>query len=810
MIREAEPPKPSTRLTALMVGESVLSPGTAKGKVGPQPETPAPLSDSASLRRRLQAVRGDLDWIVMKALEKDRARRYETVNGLARDLDRHLNGEPVVACPPSKLYRFRKLVRRHRLAITAASAVAAALVIGLGISTWMFFQERAAKREQTRLRLQSEANERKAQDAAAKAQQIARFLKDMLQSVGPSVALGRDTRLLREVLDKAAKRVGEDLKNEPLVKADVQSTLGGVYYDMGEYQQAEAMARQALALQQNQLGNVHPDVFESLNNLAQVLEREGKLGEAEDTDRQALAMARKAWGDENEHIPDSLNNLGEALHARGKLGEAETVHRQGLAMLRKLPGSSPAAIANSMHNLAAVLLDEGNLGEAESLTRQALELQRKLVGNDHPDVASSLHQVALILRAQGKLAQATEVERQVLAMARKFWGPDHEYIAASLGDLAVMLTEQGEWAEGEALETEALAMRRKLWGNEHPDIAFSLDNLGMARRNQGKLAEAETFLREAVAMRKKLLGNEHPSVARSLLHLASVLEEEGRLEEAESLCREALAINRSVFAGQPANWEADIDCLASICLARHEEGEIEKLFNELLTPALQSQPEAASLFRNRARFLARRSRWKQAAEDARKALAFKPNDVNAGHLLILLRAAEGDAEGCREACQQALARFTATNEPVAAAQMALDCLLFFPGGAHLALAAELAGRALTLGTNNHFLPQFEFCKALAEYREGHFASAADWSARLLATKVPSANERLQPQAGLVLAMARWQLQQSNEARAALTQGIDLAQTNWPRSDANDLGSEWPDWVVAQVLLREANQLIGTE
>src|SRR5439155_10141287 len=164
-------------------------------------------------------VRGDLDWIVMKCLEKDRGRRYETANGLASDLQRHLDEEPVNACPPSNLYRFQKLVRRNKLAFGAASAVAASLLIGSGISTWMFFQEReakglqallrldaqakeqeaqAARANQEKLRVQAEANEKKAETEAVKSQQVAQFLKDMLSGVSPEVALGRDTSLLRE------------------------------------------------------------------------------------------------------------------------------------------------------------------------------------------------------------------------------------------------------------------------------------------------------------------------------------------------------------------------------------------------------------------------------------------------------------------------------------------------------------------------------------------------------------------------------------------------------------------------------------
>src|SRR5439155_20123536 len=203
--------------------------------------------DEASSRRLLQIrklielLRGDLDWIVMKCLEKDRTRRYDTANGLAMDVQRHLDTEPVAARPPSQLYRFRKLVRRNKLAFGAASLVTAALVIGLGLSTWLFVKERRtrqraenAEREQARQRQQAEAEGKKARSEAAKSQQVARFLQDMLQSVGPSVAQGRDTAMLQEILDKTAERVGNDLTNQPEVEAELMTTIGLVYSELGQ------------------------------------------------------------------------------------------------------------------------------------------------------------------------------------------------------------------------------------------------------------------------------------------------------------------------------------------------------------------------------------------------------------------------------------------------------------------------------------------------------------------------------------------------------------------------------------------------
>src|SRR5208337_2963562 len=296
----------------------------------------------------------------------------------------------------------RKLVRRHRLAITAASAVAAALVIGLGVSTWMFFQERAAKREQTRLRLQSEANEKKAQAAATKDRQIAEFLKDMLKGVGPAVALGRDTTLLREILNKTADRLGHALTNQPVVEAELRDTLGNVYHELGDYAKAEGFARQVVALRQKSLSSDNALVALALNHLGDELLFQGKLAEAETNAREALTLARKAPGVDPGQVAGALNTLATVLHDEGKLAEAEEVYREALAMNRKLPPNPSEDLATDLNNLALTLRDEGKLPEAEAAYREALEIMRKVRGPEDPLTTVTLNNLAIAVHDQGR------------------------------------------------------------------------------------------------------------------------------------------------------------------------------------------------------------------------------------------------------------------------------------------------------------------------------------------------------------------------------------------------------------------------
>jgi serine/threonine protein kinase len=322
-IREVEPPKPSTRLSTLTAADLTT---VAKHR-------------GAEAAKLSNLMRGDLDWIVMKCLEKDRTRRYDTANGVAMDIERYLHNEPIVARPPSALYRFHKMVRRHKLAFAAATFVAASLVIGLTVSTWLFFKAQTEKK--------------KAQTEAAKSQQVARFLEDMLTGVGPSVAVGRDTTMLREILDKTVERIGTDLKDQPEVDIELRLTLARVYWDLQDYRKMEQTARETLRL------------------------------------------ARAHFGGENLAAADALSQIGRALYVLHETDEAETFTRQAIAMQRKLRGDGSLQEASALEHLGDILRHQHNLhredptklAEAETACRASLAIRRKRLGNNSDEVA---------------------------------------------------------------------------------------------------------------------------------------------------------------------------------------------------------------------------------------------------------------------------------------------------------------------------------------------------------------------------------------------------------------------------------------
>jgi tetratricopeptide (TPR) repeat protein len=572
MIRETEPPKPSTRLRTL--GDKLTE--IAKHRR----VEPAALS---------RLVHGDLDWIVMKCLEKDRRRRYETANGLAMDIQRFVNNEPVTAAAPSTLYRAQKFVRRNRAALTIAAGFVALLAAGATVSTWQAFRATRAEhaqhrllQEEARLRVQAEMSGAKAKTEASKSREVAQFLEEILRGVGPSVALGRDTTMLRKLLGLTVERLGKELQDQPEVEADLRATVGNVYADLGEYDNAATMHRRALELRKGLLGIEHPKTAASLNDLAEALYQQGNYVEAEQLHSQALRIRCKLFGDNHLEVAQSLNNLAETLRKQGNLGAAEPLHRKALGIRKRLLGDEHLDVAQSLNNLGTLLWRQGNLAEAESAHREALAIRRKILGEEHPDIATSLDRLGLVLDNAGKLPEAEAVHREALAMRRHLLGSEHPDLAHSLHNLALVLGEESKLAEAEGLHREALAIRRKRLATNHPEVLRSFENLVNILSREGKAVEAEQLLREELDEVTSTKGNEQPARARILWSLGDLVRSQtGRKAEGEKLLRDCLALEKILIT------RGDVE------LARSTRGQAYQLRNDGLLAEAESLLRAA-------------------------------------------------------------------------------------------------------------------------------------------------------------------------------------------------------------------------
>ena len=521
------------------------------------------------------SVPRDLQTISLKCLQKDPAHRFQSAQQLSDELGRFCSGKPILSRPPNVVERTWRWCARNRAIAGSLATAALVLVAGTAIITW---QAVRAKTE------------------AARSQQVLGFLEDMLKSVGPSVALGRDTTMLRELLDKTAERVGTELKNQPAVRADLQTIIGDVYNELGLFGKAEAMHRQVLATLTTLHGPEHADVATALFNLGAALQGQSKLTEAERLDREALAMRRKLLGGYNADVANSLENLAEVVGLQGKLADAETMLWEVVAIQKRVLGSENADLATSIQNLGQTFRVEGKLPDAERMERQALDMRRKLFGNDHPDVATSLNGLGIVLNEEGRMEEAETVHREALKLRRRLLGNEHPSVAESLNNLAILLDDQGRLAEAETVHREALGIEKQVLGATHPEVANSLNNLAFVLRDEGKLNEAESMEREALALWKTNFGLEHFQVATALNNLGVILYKENRLAEAEAVHIEALAMRRKILGDQHPAVAASLEHLAEVLQARDRFEEAEPYLRECLAIREKASPDDWSTF----------------------------------------------------------------------------------------------------------------------------------------------------------------------------------------------------------------------
>ncbi|MEH1824147.1 MAG: tetratricopeptide repeat protein [Nostoc sp.] len=383
---------------------------------------------------------------------------------------------------------------------------------------------------------------------------------------------------LEQCLEVTKKRLGEE---HPHVALSLNN-LATLYDSQGRYSEAEPLYIQALALTRKLLGEEHPQVALSLNNLATLYDSQGRYSEAEPLYIQALALTRKLLGEEHPHIALSLNNLAALYKSQGRYSEAEPLYIQALALRHKLLGEEHPDVATSLNNLAALYKSQGRYSEAEPLYIQALALWRKLLSEEHPSVAQSFNNLAELYYSQGRYSQAETFYIQALALRHKLLGEEHPSVATSLNNLAALYYSQGRYSQAESFYIQSLALWRKLLGEEHPDVALSLNNLAALYYSQGIYSQAEPLYIQSLSLRRKLLGEEHPDVALSLNNLALLYNSQGRYSEAEPLFIQALALRRKLLAEEHPDVAQSFNNLGLLYYSQGIYSQAEPLFIQAL------------------------------------------------------------------------------------------------------------------------------------------------------------------------------------------------------------------------------------
>lgn len=443
IVRNDDPPRPST-----IVARSNDTNRTARGVA------------------ELNSLPTDLDWVVMKCLEKDRTVRYDTAIELAADIQRHLTHEPVKARPPTFAYRTGKWLRKNKGPAIAAAAVMFTLCAGLVAATTLYLRERKAWAAES-------AQRTKAQTEAAKSAQTTRFLTEMISSIDPAQAQGRDVSVLMEMLERSGDRIERELQGQPEAETSVRTTIGRVYRILAIYPKARLHLEKALAIRERLYGPEHIETLPLLLEMIDLTREEGDLANAENLCRRTLDICARTKGATDELTFELQQRLTYIYMDQKRFSEAEAVQAKVVEDTEQLHGRRDMATIRARGILAAVLVQERKFAEAEPILRETL--------------------------AEMKAA----------------FGPNHPGTLQEMANLAASLHGLRQRSEAESIYREVWEIEKKVHGDEHPKTLVTRQNLGMLYSTVGKARESEALLRETYEIAKRTLGPDHTRTLRA-------------------------------------------------------------------------------------------------------------------------------------------------------------------------------------------------------------------------------------------------------------------------------------------------------
>jgi serine/threonine-protein kinase len=481
----------------------------------------------STVRRLCRQLRGDLDRIATMALQKDPDRRYATAAQMAEDLQRYLDGRPVVARGHSLPYRVTRFVRRHRLALLAVTLLSVTLAGYVALAVrHARDMERAAARER---------------EDAARAREVADFMVGLLEASDPGVVQQRDMPVV-QVLEQGLRRA-DALSAQPLLQARMLNAIGRVYFSLGRYPEAERVATRALAISLGAGGERHPDVARDQRLLGLAIGALGRQRDAADRFRAALEIRRATDGPQSAEYATDQHHLGYALAQSGQLEEAERHLTASLTLRRAVLPPGHEDIALSVSGLAFVRNRQGRPGEAVALYREALALRLARLGERHPEVARARQNLASSLTTAGEFDEAARELSRALDGYRAVYGEKHPSIATTLNNLGTLEARRRRDRDAVRYFSAALELRRELMGRDHPSTLLAQGNLASLLGRVGRAAEGEAMLREVLA-----LTSDHDDVAmgisrpQSMANLAHLLLLQGKLRGAEATARDAVAL----------------------------------------------------------------------------------------------------------------------------------------------------------------------------------------------------------------------------------------------------------------------------
>jgi serine/threonine protein kinase len=517
-LREEDPPRPSA-------------------KVSTNRETSTSLAEvrGTAAKQLVTVLHGDLDWITVKALEKDRERRYATPSALAADLENYLSNRPVAAGPASLGYRAQKYVRRHAAGVTVATA---AMTLLLAFAIVQAAELRRITRERDR------------------ADRVTEFMTNMFKVSDPSEARG-NTISAREILDKSSKEIDTGLGQDPELKAQMLNVMGSVYDGLGLYSRAESLLKKAVEVRAQALGRRSPDTLSSTLRLTWSVSEQGRYDEAENMERELIDISSDALGADNRITLLAKSDLAWILVMAGQYRQAEDVARQVFQRQQQVFGADDPDTLESARRLAVALEKQDRFAEAENAYTMVLDSRRRAVGSDYPLTLKAADDLGILLVEEERYSEAEQLLDKTLETQRRVLGLDHPDTLITMGNLATVYENQQRYTESETLQRDVLARCRRSLGPDHPLTAIALYNIADVLYEQHRYSEAAATLPEAINIQSRVLGVNHEDTVDSVFNLARDLALAGRRDEAIAWLRDAL--HRGVRAGRLAELDNSAD-----------------------------------------------------------------------------------------------------------------------------------------------------------------------------------------------------------------------------------------------------------
>jgi tetratricopeptide (TPR) repeat protein/tRNA A-37 threonylcarbamoyl transferase component Bud32 len=527
-------------------------------------------------------LRGDLEVIALKALEKDRNLRYQNALAMEEDITRYLSGDPIEAKRPSAWSYMKRFARKHRAAATAIVSVFVILTVAIAWVGTYSLKLDAALQESEELVKSETALREIAEQEKTRAEAVKDFVTKMLSSVDPATAGAMDKELMTLVLSQASEWVGEQFIDHPLVEAEIRDVIGNTYGAIGKYDEAETHFTEALAINRRILGDEHPETLNSINNMGVLLQDQGKYDEAEVYFRKVLESSRHALGDEHRDTLRSINNMGAILNAQGKYDEAETHFTEALAINRRILGDEHPSTLGSINNMGGLLWSQGKYDEAKPYFAEALETRRRILGNENPNTLTSINNMGALLKNQGKYNEAEPYFVEAIRASRRILGDEHPNTLGVISNMGSLLQNQGRYDEAEPYFVEALKTSRRILGNEHPDTLRLISNMGHLFNKQGKYDSALIYLSEALEGYRLVLGNNHPDTVAIIYNIGTLYASHGKYDEAEMSYLEALEIHRQFFGNEHPHTLSLINNIGVFLYDQGKYDEAEPYYTEAL------------------------------------------------------------------------------------------------------------------------------------------------------------------------------------------------------------------------------------